>query len=78
MQETKSIEQLLELSQNQYYVMTNEERERLDTFLSKRSAQQNPQKDSGSSSESDTPAIVLNKNRVPKETGVIPEEDVHS
>lgn len=71
----KTIEQLLELSQNPYFTMTNAERERLDAFLSKKSAQQYSQKTNGSDSEKNIPATVINKNKVNKEIGEIPTVD---
>lgn len=71
----KSIEQLLELSKNPYFTMSEDERKRLDDFLSKKSAQQNQPKNSGDSSEKNIPATVINKNKVNKETGQIPTVD---
>ena len=67
----KSIEQLLELSKNSYYTLSNEEQAELDAFLAKQSEQQRQQKTSGDSSEKNIPATVLNKNIVKKEVGEI-------
>ena len=68
----KTIEQLLELSSNQYYTMTNEEQAQLDAFLLEKSVRQAPRKNNGNKSEKNIPATVLNKNIVKKETGKIP------
>lgn len=68
----KSIEQLLEISKNPYYTLTNEEQARLDDFLSKKSEQKAPVKKNGKDSEKNIPATVINKNVVKKETGDIP------
>ena len=71
----KSIEQLLELSNNPYYQFSPEEKARLDAFLFKKSAQFNQQKNSDKNSEKNIPATVINKNVVKKETGKIPTVD---
>lgn len=68
----KSNEQLLELSTNPYYTFSDEERTRLDDFLSKNSAQKSQTTNSSKDSEKNIPATVLNKNVVKKETGEIP------
>ena len=68
----KPIEQLLELSKNPYFTLSDEEQARLDAFLSKKSAQQSRQKTSGNDSERNIPATVINRNIVRKETGEIP------
>lgn len=71
----KTIEQLIELSQNQYYSLTNEEQATLDAFLFEKAAQADQQKNSGKKSEKNIPATVINKNIVKKETGEIPTVD---
>lgn len=68
----KSIEQLIELSNNPYYTFSLEEKAELDSFLSKKSEQSRQAKKSTDSSEKNIPATVLNKNKVQKETGEIP------
>lgn len=65
----KSIEQLLEISKNPYYVLTIEENERLEAFLYKNSERQSLQMKNGKDSEKNIPATVLNKNVVKKDTG---------
>ncbi len=68
----KTIEQLIALKNNPYYVFSPEEQATLDAFLYKKSVQQNPQQSNSSDSEKNIPATVLNKNVVQKETGEIP------
>lgn len=68
----KEIEQLLELKKNPYYEFSPEESKRLNDFLAKNSDTRAPRKKNGKDSEKNIPATVLNKNRVQKETGVIP------
>lgn len=68
----KDISQLIELSSNPYYEFSPEELKRLNDFLAKKSDTQAPAKKSGKTSEKSTPATVLNKNNVQKETGQIP------
>jgi hypothetical protein len=68
----KSIEQLLELSANQYYTFSPEEKKELDAFLAKQSEQQSQAKKNGKDSEKNIPATVLNKNVVRKNVGEIP------
>lgn len=70
----KSIEQLLQLSQNEHYSLTNEEQERLDAFLAERSGQSSQAKSSGKTSSSDSPATVKNKNVVAKHDPNVPTE----
>jgi hypothetical protein len=71
----KTIEQLLELSKNPYYVFTKEERKELDAFLSQNSGQAKSQKTSSNSSEQNTPATVHTKNVVHTDNGVLPTEE---
>lgn len=68
---SKTIEQLLELANNPYYSLSNDEQAELDAFLSKKSEQSASRKTSGDNSEKNIPATVLNKNKVQKETGEI-------
>lgn len=68
----KTIEQLIQLQTNPYYVFTPEERKRLDDFLAEKSGRPLPANSNGDSSEKNIPATVLNKNVVQKETGFIP------
>lgn len=68
----KSIEQLLELSRNEHYTLSDEEQQRLDTFLSRKSELKKQQKTSSTDSEKNIPATVINKNIVQKDVGLIP------
>ncbi len=68
----KTIEQLLELSKNPYFILSDEEHERLNDFLYKKSGQQSQAKKNGKDSDKNIPVTVLNKNIVKKETGEIP------
>lgn len=62
----KTIEQLLELSKNPYYVFTADEKQVLDDFLAKKRAKDstNSQKPNSPNSDSSTPVRV--RNIVPK------------
>jgi hypothetical protein len=68
----KTIEQLIQLSNNPYYKFSPEEKSRLNDFLSKKSEQSSQHKNNGKDSEKNIPATVLNKNVPKKETGEIP------
>jgi len=68
----KTIAQLLQLKKNPHYKFTPEEQEVLDTFLSTQSEHPGPTEDNLNRSSKKTPANVLNKNIVKKETGVLP------
>lgn len=70
----KTIAQLLQLSKNPYYTFTDEEKEVLDAFLLTQREQLDRQGKHSSDSSKNTPAIVISRNIVPKETGEIPEE----
>lgn len=76
---SKTIEQLLQLSKNPYYVFTSEEQEQLNTFLAKKSELLSQQRKNGKDSEKNIPATVINKNIVRKDVGEIPvmENIVH-
>lgn len=69
----KTIEQILELTQNPYYSLTNEEQKLYEAFLSKKSGQHSPQTGNSKDSDSSTPVIV--KNIVRTEHGQIPTAD---
>lgn len=68
----KTIEQLLELSNNPYYIMSDAERAVLDDFLLLKSEQKTQHKDNSDSSDSNIHATVLSKNIVKPEHGQIP------
>lgn len=69
----KTIAQLLQLRTNKYYKFTPEEQKVLDDFLSTQSEDNQLNKNS-KDLETNTHAIVLSKNIVPKDVGVIPTE----
>lgn len=69
----KTIEQILELTKNPYYSLTNEEQAVYEAFLSKKSGRTTPQTGNSKDSDSSTPAIV--KNIVRPEHGEIPTVD---
>jgi hypothetical protein len=69
----KTIEQLLELKNNPYYHLSIDEQRELDAFLSNNSEQEMYPRINSRDSSNKTPAIVLNKNLVKKEIGLIPQ-----
>jgi hypothetical protein len=70
----KTIEQLLQLKKNPYYVFSKEEQEAIDSFLLAQSELPKPQVSSSTSSSKHTPAIVVSKNKMVKVIGEIPTE----
>lgn len=69
----KTIAQLLQLQNNPFYQFSPEEREVLNDFLSKKSGQNDQQKDNLKNSSKQTPAIA--KNVVHPEKGVLPTDE---
>lgn len=69
----KSIEQLLQLSKNPYYVFTPEEQQVLDDFLSKKKAKSSKTSPSTSDSTSSTNTAVRVRNIVPKTIPGVPD-----
>lgn len=71
----KTIEQLLQLTKNPYYVLSKEEQALLDDFLSKQSGRGKQVNPSSKNLEYNTPAIVHAKNVVSTEKGVVPTDE---